>query len=74
MKKSSMLTRMTQFQERFHEADKKLNPERHWLMKDSYSKDEALGMCIWCADHYEWDKALEYDARTDRYYKKETLK
>jgi len=70
MKTNSALTRMTKFQEMFHEADKKEYPERHFLTKDSYLKAEVIDMCTWCADHYEWDKQMKYDARTDRYYKK----
>ena len=69
MKTESALTRITKLQEMFHEEDKKKEPERHWLTKDSYSIEEAAYMCTWCADHYEWDKQFEFDARTRTFYK-----
>jgi hypothetical protein len=69
MKQESALTRMTMTQQIFHEADKLRYPERHMLTENSYLKFEFDQMCTWCADHYEWNKQLEYDPRTDRYYK-----
>ena len=70
MKKDSALTRMNIFEESLHEEDKRKHPERHWLMQDSYLRNEILEMCLECADHYEWHKELQYSPRTDRYYKK----
>ncbi len=67
--KNSQLMRMNELEENIHEEDKRLHPEFHWLTKDSYFKSEMLDMCQWCAEHYEWNKQLSYDARTDRYYK-----
>ena len=72
--KESALTRMTLTQEIFHEADKKQYPDRHWLKEDSYLKCEMDQMCTLCADHYEWNKQLQYDARTDRFYRKIQIK
>ena len=70
MKKGSALSLLTPMQERFHEADKTSFPERHWLMKDSYGRPEMDEMCTYCAEHYEWDKELDYNVRLDRYFKK----
>lgn len=70
MKNDSALMRMSRRQLILHEIDKKYNPERHWLTKDVYTKAEMLDLCIWCADHYDWNKQIEYDARSDSYYKK----
>ena len=74
MKTNYALTRMTFVQEQMHETDKKENPERHRLTKDSYEKQEMLDMCFRCAEHYEWKKQLQYDAGTNRYYKVELNK
>jgi len=65
----SRLTEMSEFSLQRHEEDKKEHPERHWLTKDSYEKLEAMNMCHYCAEHYEWNKQLVYDARTNTYYK-----
>ena len=65
----SLLTEMTPIQEMWHEADKKLNLEKHWLAKDQYSKPEMQEMCFRCCDHYKWNELLEYDTRTNTYYK-----
>lgn len=63
------LMRLGLGREIMHESDKSRYPERHWLFKDSYSKYEAQELCIYCCDHYEWDKKMFYDVRTDRFYK-----
>lgn len=60
----------TYVREMIHEQDKKLNPDRHRLTKDSYTREDTLHMCFLCSEHYEWSKQLNYDARTDRFYKK----
>ena len=70
MKKDSALSQLGIVKEQLHEEDKRLFPDRHWLTKDSYSKEEMLNMCIYCAEHYEWKKQLEYDFRTMTYFKK----
>lgn len=56
--------------DRLHEIDKKHNPERHFLTKDSYHAEETLGMCSICSETYKWPEQLEYDARTNKFYKK----
>jgi hypothetical protein len=52
-----------------HESDKEQYPERHWLTKESYTKEEAHQMCFRCNDHYEWNKKMEYNPMTDTFYK-----
>ncbi len=59
--------------DRLHQEDKKYNPDRHYLMKDSYSREEMLDKCHECDDFYKWNEHLIYDARTNRYYKKERV-
>lgn len=63
------LTELNEIQLAMHEYDKKDNPDRHWLTKDSYEKPEFIDMCIYCCEYYEWNKKLFYDVRTNRYYK-----
>lgn len=55
--------------DRAHENHQKKYPYLHCLTKDSYSREEALEMCIKCCNAYQWNKQMEYDARTNRYYK-----
>lgn len=71
MKKDSALSKLGPIREAIHEADKINFPDRHWLTKDEYSREDTMYMCTLCSEHYEWSKQLEYDARTDRFYKKE---
>lgn len=65
----SRLTELNQVQLSLHEADKKENPERHNLTKDSYEKPEFKDMCVYCCEHYKWNEKLFYHVRTNRYYK-----
>lgn len=69
MKKDSALSRLSAVREAIHEEDRKNFPDRHWLTKDSYDREDTMYMCPLCSEHYEWSKQLEYDARTNRFYK-----
>ena len=69
MKKDSALSKLGYVLEMIHEQDKKDFPDRHWLTKDSYNREDTMFMCPLCSEHYEWSKQLEYDAMTDRFYK-----
>lgn len=65
----SALERLGHVRLQIHEDDKKAFPDRHRLTKDSYLRQEMLDMCVYCCEHYEWLERLEYDARTDKFYK-----
>ena len=69
MKKDSTLSKLGSVRELIHEQDKQKFPDRHWLIKDEYSREDTIFMCSLCSEHYEWRKQLEYDARTDKFYK-----
>lgn len=69
MKQDSALSKLGFVREKIHEQDKKDFPDRHSLTKDSYSREDAIYMCPLCSEHYEWSKQLEYDARTNAFYK-----
>lgn len=70
MKKDSALSKLGFVREQLHEEDKKKYPERHALIKDSYTREDTIFMCNLCSEHYEWSKQLQYDVRTDTFYKK----
>jgi len=57
-----------------HTEDLKRNPERHYLMKNQYSKAEAQSMCFQCAMTYDWNDKFYYNAYDDYYYKKKLTK
>lgn len=53
-----------------HQEDRRISPYRHYLIKDSYLREEMLDMCIECSIRNKWNDKLEYDARTNTFYKK----
>lgn len=53
---------------RRHAEDKATNPDRHNPAKESYTYEETVSLCPWCAPTFK-DK-YAYDFRTNKFFKK----
>lgn len=66
----TILENLSQLQEKFHEWDKKQNPERHRLTKDFYSREDMKEMCLYCAEYYKWNDQFYYNIEHATFYRK----
>lgn len=53
-----------------HLFDIENNPERHYLTKNIYTREEGLDLCCKCAEENNWKDLFVYDARSACFYRK----